>query len=125
MAAIPRCPGCDRPAPAPDSAEAGAWQVGVGRTGGPPPIIVCPDCLESPETLQRVEVEAKRADLAFTANPSDAVLFVNGEAKPAELCTPDELRAGQEDMRARLEQVRAWTEWFRAHAALQPGEEED
>jgi len=116
MAAIPQCPGCDRGAPPPDSAEADAWQVGVGRTELPA-IIVCPDCLKSPETLQRVEDEAKRYDVALTADPADAVLFVEGQAKPVELCTPEELRAGQEDMRWRLEQVEAWTEWFLAQAA--------
>jgi hypothetical protein len=111
MAATPNCPGCDRPAPRPKSAEAKVWRVG---TTDESVIVVCPDCYRSPERLEQAQDNVKRANLAFAEDPRNAILFVKGEPKSIMDCTPDDLIEGQADMERRLEQVRLWREWFEA-----------
>jgi hypothetical protein len=84
---VPECPGCGRPAPAPDSEEAAKWMMNKER-----PLCVCPTCA-APETLQQVEDE---------------------QAKGLADATGADVEWLRDEALRQADQARAWVEWFQA-----------
>jgi|SRR5829696_1083586 len=67
-AAEAECPGCGRPAPPPEALEAREWHVVEDPRKW---VRLCPDCLGSAETIERVIGEEKRHWLSHAEVPMD------------------------------------------------------
>jgi hypothetical protein len=108
----PECPGCGRPAPAPDSQEAARWTVNVELA-----LCVCPDCAASSDVLQQVEDEQNRQALANAETMSlDTVVFVMGKAKVLADCTGSDLEWLRDEAQRQMDQAQAWESWFEARS---------
>ena len=111
---IATCPAATIQRHQPDSAEAGAWQIGVSPDSSP--MILCADCAKSSDRREQAEVKVKRANLACVEDPKDALLVIGGEPKSLMDCTAEDLEEGSAKMSRRAAEAKACAEWFAAVA---------